>query len=74
MTQALQKAISLVGSQCKLAKKAGVSQPAISQAVQAGRVSARLALKIETATKGAVSKESLCPDIFSPSHEQEDVA
>ena len=64
MTHAIKDAIALVGSQGKLAKKAGVSQPAISQALHAGRVSASLAFKIETATGGAVSKERLCPEVF----------
>lgn len=62
----IQKAISLLGSEAKLAAACGVSQPAINSAKQAGSVSAKLAKKIESATGGAVQKHELCPDVFDP--------
>lgn len=67
MRHAIEDAISAAGSEGKLAKLAGVSQPAINKAKQAGRVSASLALKIEIGLNGSISKERLCPEIFAPS-------
>jgi len=65
----IQKAIGIVGSEAKLAAACGVSQPAINGAKKAGRVSARIARRIDEATKGAVPKHALCPDVFdAPVH------
>ena len=74
MKHPIHTAIELAGSECKLAKLAGVSQPSINQAKKAGRVSASLALKIESGLRGAVSKEQLCPEIFSPRNSHADIA
>lgn len=57
-------AISHFGSEAKLAAAAGVSQPAINKAKRAGRVSAVLAVKIETATEGKISRWQLRPDLW----------
>lgn len=61
----IERAISHCGSEAKLGKAAGVSQNAIWQAKQRGRVSAELAIKIEKATGGAVTRLQLRPDIFA---------
>jgi hypothetical protein len=59
------EAIGIAGSQAKLGKAAGgFSQNAIWHAKRTGSVSARLAVGIERATNGAVSKHALCPDVF----------
>lgn len=58
------RAIAIAGSEAKLGKAAGVSQNAIWQAKRRGRVSAELAVKIERATGGLVSRSDLRPDIF----------
>ena len=55
---------AFAGKQRQLARAAGVSQSAISQAVSAGRVSAELAVKIEAATNGSVSRGDLRPDLW----------
>lgn len=60
------EAITIVGSQAKLAKAAGVSQQSISFLLnrQMG-MSAEMAVRLERATGGRVSKERLRPDLFS---------
>jgi DNA-binding transcriptional regulator YdaS (Cro superfamily) len=62
--QLIQKAIAEFGSEARLAKAAGVTQPAINEAKQKGRVGHRLALGISRATEGRISKHDLRPDIW----------
>lgn len=52
------------GSQAKLAEVIGCSQQQISYLLKAKSISAEMAMKIDTATNGAVSKNDLRPDIF----------
>jgi len=59
------RAVDAAGSQRQLARLTGYSQHAIWHALQRGRVSAEMALKIEIATDGAVTARDLRPDIFS---------
>jgi len=62
-------AITLKGSQQKLAAACGVSQPLISKAKLHGRLSAELALAIHRATDGAVPACLLRPDLWRrPEH------
>jgi len=61
----IEKAITLTGSQQKLAEKVGCSQQFISLlAREAVKVSAEMALALDKATDGKVSKHKLRPDIF----------
>lgn len=60
----ISRAISIAGSEAKLGRAAGVSQNAIWQAKKKGRVSAELAIKIEKATAGLVTRLELRPDLF----------
>lgn len=60
----LRHAIEIKGSQGKLAKAAGVSQTSIWKALQADRVSAELAVRIERATDGVITAHHLRPDLF----------
>lgn len=61
----IEKAISITGSQQKLAEKVGCSQQYISLlARSAVKVSAEMALAFDRATDGKVSKHTLRPDIF----------
>ena len=53
------------GSETKLASAAGCSQNAIWHAKRVGRVSARMAVRIEDATKGKVARWMLRPDLWS---------
>lgn len=62
--QHMERAIKLAGSEKKLGDAAGVSQNAIWSAKRAGRVSAELAVGIERATGGEVSRVDLRPDLF----------
>lgn len=68
ISKQIEKAISLTGSQQKLAEKVGCSQQFISLlAREAVKVSAEMALAIHKATDGQVSKHKLRPDIFGAS-------
>jgi DNA-binding transcriptional regulator YdaS (Cro superfamily) len=68
----LAKAIDIAGgSQTKLGEACGCSQNAIHQALKIGRVSAKLAVKIDNATKGAVPAHLLCPDLPWPQRRAE---
>jgi DNA-binding transcriptional regulator YdaS (Cro superfamily) len=61
------RAVKLLGSQKKLADAIGCSQQHVSYLLHdADRVSAEVALKIDEATGGQVSRNSLRPDIFGP--------
>lgn len=67
-TTPIQAAVVIFGSDAKLAAAAGVSQNAIWKAkrrVEKGhQVSAEMALKIDQATGGRVSKSTLRPDLW----------
>lgn len=52
-------------SQTQAAAAAGVSQPALSEALKLGRVGPRLALGIDAATNGEIPKRELRPDLWS---------
>ncbi|WP_448953046.1 Cro/CI family transcriptional regulator [Labrys neptuniae] len=60
----LKAAIQQFGSEAKLAAAVGVSQTAINKAKRAYRVSAELAVAIETATKGKIKRQQLRPDLW----------
>jgi DNA-binding transcriptional regulator YdaS (Cro superfamily) len=62
----IEKAISLLGSQQKLADACGVKQPSIWQAKDTERCSAELAMAIEKATDGKVTAIELRPDLPWP--------
>jgi len=62
--QALNKAVALAGSETRLSRATGYSQPAINKARRRGRVSAELAIAIERALGGAVTRAELRPDLF----------
>lgn len=60
----IQAAITILGSEAKLALACGVTQGAIWKAKTAGRVSGEMAVKIERATKGSVPRHRLRPDLW----------
>ena len=62
----IQKAIARYGSEAKLARAAGVSQPVVNDAKRTGQVGPKLALGIDRATDGEVPKEALRPDLWQP--------
>lgn len=61
----INRAIEITGSQEKLAKAAGCSQQQISYLLnEAKSITAEMAIAIDEATGGAVSRATLRPDIF----------
>jgi DNA-binding transcriptional regulator YdaS (Cro superfamily) len=69
ITPLLRKAIETAGSQAKLAQACGVVQQSISAALNSGRVSAEMAVKIDRATNGAVPHWQLRPDLWTAPEE-----
>lgn len=62
---ALQKAITVLGSQSALAREVGVKQGNVWNWLNiTKKVPAEYVLKIETATGGAISRHELRPDIY----------
>jgi len=62
----IKRAIKKVGSQKKLAEAIGLSQQGVSYLLNSSsRVSAEVAIKIERATAGEISRAELRPDLFS---------
>lgn len=63
--QAIKRAAAILGSQQALANEIGLkSQGSISNWIRDGRIPAEHVLPIEKATKGAVSRYELRPDIY----------
>jgi len=60
----IQRAVEILGSQKKLADAAGMTPASISIALKTGRVGPQLAMSIDVATNGAVSRSSLRPDMW----------
>jgi DNA-binding transcriptional regulator YdaS (Cro superfamily) len=61
----IERAIGLHGSQAKLAKEMGCSQQYISWLLKdAEQISGDMAVAVERATQGAVSRSDLRPDLF----------
>lgn len=62
----IERAVSIKGSQAKLAKDMGCSQQYISWLLKdADRISANMAVAVERATDGEVSRADLRPDLFT---------
>lgn len=70
----IERAVQLKGSQEKLAEAAGCSQQQISYLLNEARtITPEMAVAIDRATDGAVSKFTLRPDLaalFAPSQEK----
>ena len=64
-TAALQRAISIAGSEAKLGAVSGYSQAAIAKAKKRGRVSAEMALAIDWSLDGAVSASEIRADLWA---------
>lgn len=59
----LNKAVKKFGSQKRFGEKCGVKQQTISRAIASGKVSIELALYIHRATRGAVNRVVICPEL-----------
>ncbi len=62
----IEAAVTIHGSQAKLATAMGCSQQQIAYLLKASSITAEMALKIDSATNGKVSKHKLRKDIFGP--------
>ena len=67
ITELIESAISDFGSETKLAAAAGVTQASINEAKRKGRVGPRMAMGIEKATEGKITRSVLRPDLWPPS-------
>lgn len=70
----IESAIKLRGSQAKLADAMGCSQQQISYLLKADSITAEMAIKVDAATGGAVSRHDLRPDIFDAPADQSEGA
>lgn len=61
---ALRKAITIFGTQEKLAEALHVGQPAVGMWIVRGRIPAAQAVRIEQLTSGKVTMRELCPELF----------
>lgn len=66
VTELLHQAIERFGSETKAAQAAGVSQPTFNEAKKLGRAGPKLAIGIDRATDGEISKSELRPDLWPP--------
>ncbi|MDP2410390.1 MAG: YdaS family helix-turn-helix protein [Pseudolabrys sp.] len=64
-TPPIERAIRRAGSEAKLAKLIGCSQVAINKAKHRNRVSGEMAVAIDRAFDGEISKADLRPDLFT---------
>jgi DNA-binding transcriptional regulator YdaS (Cro superfamily) len=60
------RAVSLLGSEAKLAAAAGVAQATINEAKHTGTVGPKLAMGLDRATGGRISRSALRPDLWPP--------
>lgn len=60
----IEQAVARFGSEAKTAQAAGVSQPVVNEARRKGRCGPRLAMGIDKATNGEISKSDLRPDLW----------
>ncbi len=68
-SQAIERAIGLLGSEAKLADACGCRQSYISKAKRTGRCSDKVAIRIHQATNGQVPASLLRPDLWArPEH------
>ncbi|EMB2734806.1 helix-turn-helix domain-containing protein [Serratia liquefaciens] len=63
MNEAIQKAVSIVGSQQKLASLCGVKQPTVWRWLHGGGLDARYVKLIVNATGGQVTAVEIRPDL-----------
>ena len=66
VSDAIECAISTIGSQSELARALGIRPQAVQKWVRLGRVPADRVLAVEDATGGKVTRFDLRPDVFGP--------
>lgn len=65
-TSPLERAINICTSQAELGRRIGRSQQNVAYWLKANKVPAEVAIAIEDAVAGEVSRHELRPDIFGP--------
>lgn len=60
----IETAIAQFGSEMKLAKAIGYSQTIVNKVRRGARISAEMAVAIEKATAGKVTRQQFRPDLF----------
>lgn len=73
VSELLEKAIRIKGTQTKLACALGVSHNAVYWARRRGTVTAEMAIGIDRVTDRQVTKEELRPDLFPPRRQRRSV-
>jgi DNA-binding transcriptional regulator YdaS (Cro superfamily) len=69
ITSLVVSAIQEFGSEQRAADAFGVSQPVVNLAKKTGKVGPKLAMGIDRATRGRISKSVLRPDLWeAPTH------
>ncbi|MDN5680117.1 MAG: helix-turn-helix domain-containing protein [Ewingella sp.] len=63
MNEAIKKAVSITGSQQKLASLCGVKQPTVWRWLHGGGIDARYVMRIVKATEGEVKADEIRPDL-----------
>ncbi len=63
-TEAVARAVTIMGSQARLAQACGVSQAAVWKWLRGQPPKGEHAVAIEVATGGQVSREAVRPDLF----------
>ena len=71
-TSAIEKAISITGSQSELARRIGVRQGTLWKWLRKGVAPAEHIVAIERATNGKISRYELRPDVFGPAPDAPD--
>jgi len=62
----LRQAIEIVGSQAELARLGAITEAAINISIKTNWCGPKVAIAIETATKGRIKRSALRPDLWAP--------
>ena len=72
--QHVRRAVEIVGGQAELARRIGMSQPSVHDLChRTKRIRADVALQIEAATNGQVSRSDLLPTVWPPAAPETDM-
>ena len=66
VTKAIIRAVAIVGSAKEVARKGGITTGALDLARRENHCGPKIAMAVERATDGLVSKSDLCPSFFPP--------
>ena len=66
VTKSIIRAIAIVGSTKEVAAKGGITPGALDLARRQNHCGPKIAIAVERATEGRISKSDLCPSFFPP--------